>query len=202
MKKIILVGGGGHCKSCIEVIEKEKKYKIIGLVDNKKKGVVLNYKILGKDDELRKFHKFAKYALVTIGQIKNYSIRESLFKKIISYKFIAASIISPSSIVSKYSLIKEGTIIMHRCIVNANSIIGKNCIINTGVIIEHDVSIGDNCHISTGVILNGGVTIKKNTFLGSGTIVKNNVTIGKNCIVGMKKIIKKNIKDNSIVKWF
>ena len=82
MKKIILVGGGGHCKSCIEVIEKEKKYKIIGLIDDKKKGTVLNYKILGKDDELRKFRKFAKYALVTIGQIKNYKVRVKLFNRL------------------------------------------------------------------------------------------------------------------------
>ena len=88
MNNIILVGAGGHCKSCIDVIEKEKKYKIIGLVDNKKKGVILNYKILGKDDELQKFYYLAKYAFVTVGQIKNYSIRENLFKKIINSNFI------------------------------------------------------------------------------------------------------------------
>ena len=34
MKNIVLIGGGGHCKSCIDVIEMEKKYKILGLVDN------------------------------------------------------------------------------------------------------------------------------------------------------------------------
>ena len=44
MKKIILVGGGGHCKSCIDVIENENKYKIIGIID-KKKNFLLNYKI-------------------------------------------------------------------------------------------------------------------------------------------------------------
>ena len=37
MKKIILVGAGGHCVSCIDVIEKEKKFKIFGLVNNEKK---------------------------------------------------------------------------------------------------------------------------------------------------------------------
>ena len=31
MKKIILVGAGGHCKSCIDVIEKERKSKILVL---------------------------------------------------------------------------------------------------------------------------------------------------------------------------
>ena len=200
MRHIILIGAGGHCKSCIDVIENENKYKIIGLVDNKKKGIILNYKILGTDYKLSKFRNLAKYTLITIGQIKNYSIRDNLFKKIINCNFIPPTIISPFSKVSKYSLIKEGTIVMHRCIVNAHSVIGKNCIINTGAIIEHDVFIDDNCHISTGVILNGSVIIKKNTFIGSGTVVKNNVTIGKNCIIGMKKIIKKDIKDNSIVK--
>ena len=30
MKNIILIGAGGHSKACIDVIESEKKYKIIG----------------------------------------------------------------------------------------------------------------------------------------------------------------------------
>jgi hypothetical protein len=37
MKKVFLIGGGGHCKSCIDVIENENKYKIKGIIDKKKK---------------------------------------------------------------------------------------------------------------------------------------------------------------------
>jgi sugar O-acyltransferase (sialic acid O-acetyltransferase NeuD family) len=200
MKDIILIGAGGHCKSCIDVIEKEKKYKIIGLVDNKKKGIFLKYKILGTDNKLNKFRRYAKYALITVVQIKDFYIRDKLFIKEINCNFVMPSVISPLSSVSKYSLIKNGSIIMSKCIVNANSVIGKNCIVNTGAIIEHDVFIGNNCHISTGVIVNGEVKIGNNTFIGSGTIIKNRVTIGSNCIIGMKKVIKKNIKDNKIIK--
>ena len=200
MKNIVLVGAGGHCKTCIDVIEKENKYKILGLIDNKKKGSFLKYKILGNDHELKKIYNHAKYALVTVGQIKNYSVRVKLFNKLINLNFILPLIISPISSVSKHSSIKKGTIIMHRCIVNAGSIIGKNCIINTGVIVEHDVVIGNNCHISTGVIINGNTKIGDNTFIGSGTIIKNKVSIGKNCVIGMKKIIKKDIIDNQTIK--
>ncbi|MDZ7696624.1 MAG: N-acetylneuraminate synthase family protein [Deltaproteobacteria bacterium] len=32
-EKIILVGGGGHCKSCIDVIEQEGRFAIAGIVD-------------------------------------------------------------------------------------------------------------------------------------------------------------------------
>ena len=48
MHKIVLVGGGGHCKSCIEVIESIRKFEIIGIIekqDNKLKNV-LGYKLL------------------------------------------------------------------------------------------------------------------------------------------------------------
>jgi sugar O-acyltransferase (sialic acid O-acetyltransferase NeuD family) len=200
MKKIILIGAGGHCKSCIDVIEKVKKYKIVGLIDNNKKGFFLNYKVLGNDTKFSKFKNISKYALVTVGQIKDYSIRVKLFKNAINNKFVMPIIISPLANVSSYALIKEGTIVMHGCIINAHSEIGKNCIINTGAIIEHDVLIGNNCHISTGVVINGGVKIGDNTFIGSGTIIKNKISIGSNCIIGMMKNIKKNIKDNKIIK--
>ena len=53
MQKLILVGAGGHCKSCIDVIESQKKYKIIGLIDNKKRNKnEFNYPIIGSLDFL------------------------------------------------------------------------------------------------------------------------------------------------------
>ena len=100
MKKIILIGAGGHCKSCIDVIEIQKKFKILGLVDNKKKFFMINYKIIGEDKELKKFSKKAQYALITTGQIKNSKIRESLFNKTLNNGFKFPTIISPIAYVS------------------------------------------------------------------------------------------------------
>ena len=33
MSKIILIGGGGHCKSVIDIIEQDNKFKIAGIID-------------------------------------------------------------------------------------------------------------------------------------------------------------------------
>ena len=56
MKKeeIILVGGGGHCKSCIDVIEQEGRFLIAGIVDMPEKlgEKILDYEILCTDDDL------------------------------------------------------------------------------------------------------------------------------------------------------
>ena len=82
MKKIILIGGGGHCRSCIDVIEKEKKFKVLGIVDNKKNILIKKYKFIGSDKDLDKISKKIKNAIITIGQVKNSDLRERLYKKI------------------------------------------------------------------------------------------------------------------------
>jgi len=33
MKSLLLIGGGGHCRSCIDFIEEEGKYQIAGIVN-------------------------------------------------------------------------------------------------------------------------------------------------------------------------
>ncbi len=71
MKKIIIIGAGGHAKSCIDVIEKSKKYKIIGLFASKKElgNKVLGYNVIGSTlDDLKKIKKKTKYAFIAIGQ--------------------------------------------------------------------------------------------------------------------------------------
>ena len=191
MKKIILIGAGGHCVSCIDVIEMQRKFKIVGLIDNKKKNFLLNYKIVGSDKELKKISKRIQYALITAGHIKNSKIREHLFKKVLNYGFRFPAIISSLSYVSKHATIGAGTIVMHGSIINAGATIGKNCIINSKSLIEHDVVIEDHCHISTGAILNGGVMVKEGSFIGSRSTVMQNKIVGKNSIIPMGSIIKK-----------
>jgi len=177
--EILLIGGGGHCKSVIDVIEQEDRFNIVGIIDKKefigKK--VLDYEIIGCDDDLEKLSEKYRYALVTVGHIRSNSLRIKLFDKLKNIGYKLPIIISPLSYISKYVKIDEGSIIMHQVLINANSIIGKNCIINSKALIEHDCKIEDNCHISTNTVINGGVAIKKNTFVGSGAIIKEYIEI-------------------------
>ena len=202
MKKLILIGTGGHTKACIDVIEEEKKYKIIGLIEknrsrNKR---FMNYPILGQDKHLVKIKKNNLNALITVGQIKNSFLREKIFNHLVTLGFIFPTIISPKAHVSKKAKIGKGSIVMHNVIINSASLIGKNCIINNRSLIEHGVEVGNHCHISTGAIINGDCKIGNNSFIGSGSVIRDGIKIGSHCIVGMGQIIKKNIKDRQTVK--
>ena len=192
---IILIGGGGHCKSCIDAIEQENKFTIAGIIDVPEKfgQNILGYPIIGCDDDLEDLSKKHDNFIITLGQIKTPNIRISLFKKIRELGGKFPTIISPRSYISRHSNIGEGTIILHNATVNASSSIGENCIINTGVIIEHDSTIEDNCHISTRVTLNGNCTVKNGTFIGSGSTINQGISIAEHCIIGSGSLVLKSI---------
>jgi sugar O-acyltransferase (sialic acid O-acetyltransferase NeuD family) len=182
--QIILVGGGGHCISCIDVIEQDGKFEIAGIVDaNNSRDQVLGYPVLGGDDDLPILRKIYEYALVTIGQIKTPMTRMKLYEQLTLLGFNLPSIISPRAYVSKYSVIGDGSIIMHDALINAQAEIGINCIINTKALIEHDSKIGSHCHISTGAIINGGVVVGNGAFVGSNAIVRESAQINENFFV-------------------
>ncbi len=182
---IVLIGGGGHCKSCIDVIEADEKFRIAGIVDKKINlhNKVLGYEIFAIDNDIAKLSQTYKYFFITFAFIKNPQRRIEVFNELKSLDVQLPVIISPLAHVSKYSEIGEGTIIMHHALINAGSRIGINCIINTKALIEHEVSIGDNCHIATAAVINGGVVIESETFIGSNSTCRENIRIAKKSII-------------------
>lgn len=184
-RKIILVGGGGHCKSCIDVIEREDKFVIAGILDKESLTgeKILGYPILGSDELIAKFAKENYCFLITVGQIKSSVIREKIYKSIKKAGGELPVVISPHAVVSKYATLQEGTIVMHNAIVNAATTIGKCCILNSASLVEHDCEIGDFCHISTTATINGSVVIGDSCFIGSKAVINNNLKITSSVIV-------------------
>ena len=202
MKKILVIGGGGHCNSCIDVIEAEGIFSIKGIfLDDKKNLKFLDrYEVLGDNSDIFKFIKKIKSIIIAIGQIKNFNTRKKIFLKLKKNGASFPVIKSPSAHLSRKATVEEGIILMHGSIVNSSAKVGKNCIINTKALIEHDSIIGDHCHISTGAIINGGVIIGNSSFIGSGTVIKQQVKIGKQVIIGFGKSIAKDVPDYSVIK--
>jgi sugar O-acyltransferase (sialic acid O-acetyltransferase NeuD family) len=197
MKNLILIGGGGHCKSVIDVIEKEGKYSIIGILDVKELiGTnVSGYKVIGTDDDIEIMLNRGCEFLITVGQIKSPSIRIKIYQKLKVLNATLANVYSPTAQVSEYSKIGFGSVIMHQAIVNAGTYIGSNCIINTKALIEHDCKLGDNCHISTGAIINGDCIIHNECFIGSNSVISNGINVAAGSIIGAGSVIINNITE-------
>ena len=190
-KQLILLGGGGHCKSVIDAAE-SAGYTILGILDKPELvGTrILDSEIIGVDDDIPQYVDKAAF-VITVGQIKSPAIRQKLDGLVKQAGGKMATIVASDAYVSKYATIEEGTVVMHKAFVNAGAKIGRNCIINTMANIEHDCEIGDFCHISTGVMVNGDTKVGKNSFVGSGSVLYNGIEVKEDSIIPAGTVVRK-----------
>lgn len=191
---LLLLGAGGHARSCIDVIEQEASFQVAGLVGlpGEVGDLVLGYPVLGTDDDLPSLFRDYAHALVTIGQIKSPEVRIRLFEAGEKGGCRLPVIVSPRAYVSKHATLGAGTIVMHGAVVNAGVTIGRNCIVNSQALVEHDSVVGDHCHLSTGVVINSGVRVGTGTFIGSNASVRQGVRVGDRCVVAMGRRVLKD----------
>ncbi|USL25730.1 acetyltransferase [Priestia megaterium] len=183
MKKLFIIGQGGHSKVVTDMVKAQGDYEIIGYLDD-------YYKEMKKDGELiyapiSFFSCFSKdeliYFVIAIGNnIVRKRITEALQLPYSKY----ATIIHPTAVISSSSMVGKGSVVMPYSVVNANSKIGEHAIINTGAIVEHDNLIGDFVHLSPNVTLTGTVHIEEGTHLGAGSTVIPGRIIGSWATVG------------------
>ena len=192
-KELVLVGGGGPCKSVIEVAE-SAGYRIKGILDKPelvgKK--VLDYFVIGTDEQIIDMVGEVLF-VITVGHVKNPSLRVRLHHRVQEVGGQFATLIASSAHVSKYAFVGDGSVIMHHAIVNADARIGNGCIINTSANIEHDVAIGNFCHVSTGAMVNGDCMIGEKNFIGSQSVIHNNISIVGGCVIAAGAVVRKDI---------
>ena len=199
IKKLILIGAGGHGKSCVGVIESTKQFEILGFVDTKlaKDQRVLGYPVLGGNNLLNELvAKKDLLFLITIGHVRSSEARVTIFKFLEELNaMMASTIVAASAFVSPHAQLGRGSIVMHQAIVNAGAQIGNNIILNNLSLVEHDCVIGDHSHVSTGAIVNGDCNVGERVFLGSGSVLVNGISVTSDVLVGAGAVVTSSINE-------
>ncbi|OKP98173.1 acetyltransferase [Paenibacillus sp. P46E] len=197
MSKLLILGAGGHGKVVADAAMASGKWDSIAFLDNNQEiHEVMGFSVVG-DFESYKL-QLEEYSAVFIA-IGNNKIRMYWLNKLEQEGYNIATIIHPFSVISRFSCIGKGSVILAGVVVNANSSISRGCIINTSSTIDHDCRLGEGVHISPGVSISGTVTVKDYTWIGVGSKVINNISIGENVIAAAGSIIIKDIPDNVMV---
>lgn len=193
MRPLILIGGGGHCRSVIESAESADLY-IKGILDLPESvgNDISGYKVIGTDADIAAYTDCCDF-IVTLGSIKNPCGRIRLHELVEKAGGRFATVVASTAHVSVHAELMPGTVVLHQAVVNAGARIGKGCIINTCANVEHDASIGDFCHVSTGAMVNGGCLLGDRSFVGSGAVIVNGLSVCADCVVGAGSIVTKNI---------
>lgn len=190
---MILIGGGGHCKSVIDAAL-SAGMEIRGILDAPERvgEKVLGIEIIGTDAEIANYVADCDF-IITVGQIKTSGTRRRLADAVEEAGGKFGVIIASTARVSPFAEIGAGTVVLHGACVNADASVGRHCIVNTGAVVEHDVRIGDFTHISTNASVNGAASIGCDCFVGSGTVVNQGIAISDRVILASASLANRSI---------
>ncbi len=199
MKPILIVGASGHSSVVIDIIEKEGRHSIVGLVDKNMEigSTLFGYPILGKEEEdlpaLAARHRI-EGGLVAIGD--NW-VRAQVVQRIHAVcpelEFVAA--IHPQSSIARGVSTGPGTVVMAGAILNTNARVGAHCIVNTNASLDHDGVMRDYSSLAPGAVAGGNVTIGCYSAVSLGAHIVHRRCIGDHSIVGAGATVLDDLPD-------
>lgn len=203
MKQVLLIGGGGHAKVIIELIEAMMadgaEVEIAGYFDDVAVEDLLGYPRLGCVGDISLYIDDIHVFVASIG---SNTIRKRIVQELtlLNSDIQWLTCIHPSAVISKRAILAEGTVVMPGAVVNASAKVGKHSIINTGAVIEHDCILADFVHVSPNATLCGAVLVGEGTQIGAGATVIQCKKIGADSVIGAGALVSKDIIDHVIVK--
>ncbi len=188
MRRLMILGAGGQGKVAADIARLCGYDQIAFLDDNQALTAWVGYPVLGTLSQALSFENWEFF--IAVG---NSHLREQLQQQLVQAEKTVATLIHPSAVIAKNTVIGEGSIVMAGAVINPDATIGQGCIINTCASVDHDCVVGDYCHLTVGSHLAGTVHMGKHTFLGIGAVISNNLTICENCTIGAGAVVVKNI---------
>lgn len=199
MKNIVLIGGGNQAHYTIDIIKKENKYNIIGIIDSVHTigSERFGYQVLGRQENLKDLinQYNIQGGIISVGDNwSRYYIYNQIIELIPEFEFVNA--IHPSVIIGDTTELGIGIVAMAGCIFNPKAKIGNFTFFATGAQVEHDNEICDFSSISAGSVTGGYVKLGKFSAITLGVTVMDRIEIGENTVIGSGSLVTKSIPSN------
>lgn len=186
MKKLVIIGAGGHGKVVADLALLNGYEKIVFRADLGGATECAGFPVEGTTDDLSGRRDWDFF--VAIGDS---AAREKYFKKLEGFNIV--TLIHPNATVARGAQIGRGTAVMAGAVVCTYAKVGDGCIVNTCASVDHESVVGDFSHISVGAHLSGGVNVGRSVWVGVGAAVVDKVSICDCCVVGAGAVVTKNL---------
>ncbi|MFD9626502.1 acetyltransferase [Peribacillus muralis] len=196
MKKIVIIGAGGHSKVLQDIIRALDGYRLMAILDDQ-------YKVLKKKEDLYfgpissfkdLFIHFECKLIIAIGKNET---RMKLVNELNVNAMNYETVSHPTAVIGQDVIIGSGTVIMPNVVLNAGAKIGNHVILNTASVIEHDAHLNDFVHIAPNATLTGAARIGTGTLIGAGATVIPSIKIGEWCTIGAGSTVITDVPDEA-----
>jgi sugar O-acyltransferase (sialic acid O-acetyltransferase NeuD family) len=176
MKRLLVVGAGGHGRSVAEAVEASGDFFVAGFLDDAFSELdrVWDIPVLGKVADLAHWRGAADFAIVAIG---NNALRQRVTCEMRAAGFSLATVIHPRAIVSPTAVIGEGSAIMAGAIVGTEARVNEGAIVNCAAVVDHHCRVGDFGHLGVNAAMAGGSVLGALAWMQAGSTLGYGVEI-------------------------
>jgi sugar O-acyltransferase (sialic acid O-acetyltransferase NeuD family) len=200
-RNIVVIGASGHAKVVVDIIEKEGRYTIAGLLDSGKESgtTFAGYSVLGNEDYLREVRRLgrAEAGIIAIGDNwVRHQVAQRFARLEPDFPFVSA--IHPSAQIGSNVSVGAGSVVMPGAVINSDTQVGRFCIVNTNASVDHDCVIGDYACILPGAVLGGNVRIGAFSVVALGAHIVHGITVGEHTVIGAGATVLSDIGDGAV----
>lgn len=182
MKRLLIVGAGGHGRSVAEVVLAGGAFQLVGFVDDAATQMpqVWQLPVLGSTADLMDCRRHADAAIVAIG---NNALREALQSRLDAAGFEIATVVHPQAMVSPRASLGMGCAIMAGAIVGTEARLGQGVIVNCGAVVDHHCQVDSFAHLSVRAAMAGGTALGHGAWMQAGSVLGYGVRVAPGVVL-------------------
>ena len=183
---ILVIGSSGHAKVVLDILEKEGRFRVVGLIDSFRPAgeTSFGYEILGSEAELAALARThaVRGCLVAVGDNwKRSLVVENVRAFAPELEFITA--VHPSAQIARGVTVGRGVAIMAGAVINSDCRVGDFCLINTNASLDHDGVMDDFSSLAPNATAGGNVQIGAFSAVSLGASIVHRRRVGGHSVV-------------------
>jgi len=194
VKKLVIIGAGGHCRAVISTVMRQQKWNIQGIIDldyHQQKEEILGVSVVGGVEYVLSLDCKEVCLIIAVGDNNQ---RRGLMQEMDERGFELPNIIDPSAYISQNLNIGKGNYIASMAHIGPCVTIGNGNIINTHANIEHEAAVGNYNNIAPSAVLCGRSFVEDQVLVGANATILDNKYIVKDTVIGAGSVITQNIE--------
>jgi sugar O-acyltransferase (sialic acid O-acetyltransferase NeuD family) len=200
-QKIFLFGAGQHAHTCVDVLEKQGTFMLVGYIDSVKDigSKTGGYPVLGRLEDLKTLA--AEYetsaGFIAIGD--NFSMKkvhEKILKQLPDFEFV--NLIHPSALFGQEVLLGKGVLIGAQSFISSHTKLGDFCLVHQQTQLGLNNIFEEYASISLGSITGGKVKVGTCSAITLGVIVQDRLNIGPHTVVGSGSLVLHDLPDHVV----
>jgi sugar O-acyltransferase (sialic acid O-acetyltransferase NeuD family) len=193
MKKIIIIGAGGHARAVLSTLSLINDCSAAAIIDLNYTGaneLILDIPVVGGFSKLQEFSPLQYTVFLAIGDNR---LRKNVEERISPFRFNYPSIVHPRSLICPSATVAEGCYLGPNSHIGPYASVGRHSIVNTMASVEHEVLIGDFSHIAPGSVICGRCTLGSSVFCGANSTIIENLSVADSTFLAAGTVVVSDV---------